>query len=270
MPADVFAARTALVTGATRGIGYETARRLLLAGATVVLHARTPVGAMTCIERLAEGGADVRLAKVAVADFGDLGQVAQMADEVAAAYPALDLLVNNAAMAGPARRTLTSAGHEVTWQVNYLAHFLLTRTLAGPLAAAHGSRVVNVSSSLHRRGRIAWRDPSRPRRYSGLAAYAQSQLALTVFAKALADRGQTAVSLHPGTIATRMLPLYGHRGHPVGEGAAAVLNLCHPGHPVDSGAYYDHLTAIRPGRAALEHDAARRLWDLSSELLSGV
>lgn len=266
MSDPVYTSRTALVTGATAGIGYETALRLAKAGATVVVHARTPQRGQETIDRMVEDGADPRRLTTVVADFTDLGQVRAMAAEVADGQPSIDLLVNNAAMAGPERRTLTEDGHEITWQVNYLAHFLLTRLLAAPLAAVPGSRVVNVSSSLHRTGNIDWTDLTRARRYSRVAVYAQSQLALTVFSKALAERGQTAVSLHPGMIDTALLPLYGTTGRPVGEGAAAVLNLCHPGHHVDNGAYYDHLTAAQPGPGALDRRSPRRLWNLSTTL----
>lgn len=266
MSDPVYASRSALVTGATDGIGYETALRLAKDGAAVIVHARTARRGEETVERMVKEGADPRQLTTAVADFADLAQVRTMAAEVAAKHPGLDLLVNNAGMAGPERRTLTDEGNEVTWQVNYLAHFLLTRLLAASLAARANSRVVNVSSSLHRTGNIDWTDIARARRYSRVAVYAQSQLALTVFAKALAERGQTAVSVHPGTIETRLLPLYGSTGRPVGEGAAAVLNLCHPGHAIDNGAYYDHLTVTTPGPGALDQRSPRRLWNLSTAL----
>ncbi|MGC0420067.1 SDR family NAD(P)-dependent oxidoreductase [Embleya sp. AB8] len=266
MSESVYSSRTALVTGATDGIGYETALRLAVGGAEVVVHAVDDTHAQAAVERMVADGADRRTLTTAVADFTDLGQVRAMAAEIAAAHPRLDLLVNNAAIAGPERRTLTEDGNEVTWQVNYLAHFLLTRVLEASLAAASDSRVVNVSSSLHRTGNIDWTDLTRARRYSRVAVYAQSQLALAVFAKALAERGQGAVSLHPGTIDTALLPLYGRVGRPVGEGAAAVLNLCHPEHEVVNGGYYDHLTAAEPGPGVLDKRSPRRLWNVSSTL----
>ncbi|NEE35780.1 short-chain dehydrogenase, partial [Streptomyces sp. SID7982] len=89
------------------------------------------------------------------------------------------------------------------FQVNFLAHYLLTHLLEPALTADPGGRVVNVSSSLHRAGSIQWNDVNRTKRYSRLAAYAQSQLALTVFA---ADPRVTAVSVHPGVCVTSLLP----------------------------------------------------------------
>lgn len=74
------------------------------------------------------------------------------------------------------------------------------------------------------------------------------------------------MSLHPGTIETKLLPLYGNSGRPIGEGAAAVLNLCHPDHEVADGGYYDHLTEAQPGPGALDQRSPRRLWNLSTAL----
>ncbi|MGW9433995.1 SDR family NAD(P)-dependent oxidoreductase, partial [Streptomyces decoyicus] len=125
-------------------------------------------------------------------------------------------------------------------------------------------RGVNVSSSLHRTASIQWSDPHRARRYSRLAAYAQSQLALTVFA---ADPRVTAVSVHPGICETELLPLYAIDGGPAAEGAAHVVRLCDPATEIVNGAYYDRDQRVEPAQAATEDRTVRRLSKLADQLI---
>ncbi|MER5972673.1 SDR family NAD(P)-dependent oxidoreductase [Streptomyces sp. NPDC002055] len=202
--------RTVLVTGATSGIGHQTARLLAERGATVLLHGRTAEEAHAAVDRLVTLS-DVPAERLCVhgADFSRLKEVEQLAARVMTEHPHLDVLVNNAGMAPPEQHTVTADGNEIAFQVNFLAHYLLTRLLEPALTSDSGGRVVNVSSALHRTGSIQWNDPNRTRRYSRLATYAQSQLTLTVFA---ADPRITAVSVHPGICATGLLPLYAHEG----------------------------------------------------------
>ncbi|MFG2712207.1 SDR family NAD(P)-dependent oxidoreductase [Streptomyces goshikiensis] len=257
--------RTVLVTGATAGIGYETARLLARRGAVVLLHGRTAGEAQAATDRLiATDGIGSGLLRPLAADFVRLEEVEKLARAVVREYPRLDVLVNNAAIAAPERHTLTADGNEVAFQVNFLAHYLLTHLLEPALTSGPGGRVVNVSSSLHRTGAIQWNDPQRVRRYSRLAAYAQSQLALTVFA---ADPRVTAVSVHPGVCATDLLPLYGHEGAPAAEGAHHVVRLCDPATEIVNGAYYDRSERVAPAPAATEDRTVRRLNKLADLLV---
>lgn len=257
--------RTVLVTGATAGIGYETARLLAWSGAVVLLHGRTAEEAQAATDRLiaADGIASGQLRPLA-ADFVRLEEVENLAHAVVREYPHLDVLVNNAAIAAPERHTLTPDGNEVAFQVNFLAHYLLTNLLEPALTSDPGGRVVNVSSSLHRTGAIQWNDPQRLRRYSRLAAYAQSQLALTVFA---ADPRVTAVSVNPGVCATGLLALYGHEGAPATEGARHVVRLCDPATDIVNGAYYDRSERVAPAPAATEDRTVKRLNKLADLLV---
>ncbi|WP_405527448.1 SDR family NAD(P)-dependent oxidoreductase [Streptomyces avidinii] len=257
--------RTVLVTGATAGIGYETARLLARRGAVVLLHGRTPEEARAATDRLiATDGIDSGLLRPLAADFVRLEEVENLAHAVVREYPRLDVLVNNAAIAAPERHTLTADGNEVAFQVNFLAHYLLTNLLEPALTSDPGGRVVNVSSSLHRTGAIQWNDPQRVRRYSRLAAYAQSQLALTVFA---ADPRVTAVSVNPGVCATGLLPLYGHEGAPAAEGAQHLVQLCDPAIEIVNGAYYDRSERVAPAPAATEDRTVKRLNKLADLLV---
>ncbi|MFI9723699.1 SDR family NAD(P)-dependent oxidoreductase [Streptomyces sp. NPDC052396] len=257
--------RTVLVTGATSGIGWETARLLAEGGATVLVHAPDQASGEDAVARLTAAGADGKLLHPTVADFSRLDEVRAMAAWVADRFPVLDVLVNNAAVAAPERRTLTADGHELALQVNFLAAYLLTRELSGPLSARPGSRVIHVSSSMHRTASIAWNDINRARRYSRVAAYAQSQLALTIFARSSAD--WTSVSVHPGVCDTALLPMYAHEGDSPAEGAARVVRLCDPATELEPGAYYDR-TALSPvAPVALEERTVRRLCKLAGRLV---
>jgi NAD(P)-dependent dehydrogenase (short-subunit alcohol dehydrogenase family) len=122
---------------------------------------------------------------------------------------------------------------------------------------------------LHRGGQILWNDLERRRRYSQLAVYAQSKLALTMFTRALARFWQhdyTAVSVHPGVYDSALLPLYGRPGRSPVDGAVAVARLCAPETKVVNGAYYDRVVAAEPSRLVEDARSLTRLWKLSSRL----
>ncbi|MFD4370920.1 SDR family NAD(P)-dependent oxidoreductase [Streptomyces sp. NPDC058486] len=257
--------RTVLVTGATSGIGYQTARLLAERGATVLVHGRTAEEALAATDRLISlAGIDAARLRPFGADFTRLEEVERLAHRVLAEHPRIDVLVNNAGMAAPERHTVTPDGNEIAFQVNFLAHYLLTHLLEPALTGGTGGRVVNVSSSLHRTGSIQWNDPNRVRRYSRLAAYAQSQLALTVFA---ADPRVTAVSVHPGICATSLLPLYAHEGVSPADGAAHVVRLCDPATEIVNGAYYDRDHRVAPAPVAQEERTVKRLTKLADLLV---
>jgi NAD(P)-dependent dehydrogenase (short-subunit alcohol dehydrogenase family) len=260
---------TVLLTGTTDGIGFETARLLAAKGCTVIAHARTREESEESCKRLIGSGVDSRRLQPVIADFTELRQVAEMATTVATACPRLDVLVNNAGTPGPPVRLITTDGHEQTWQVNFLAPYLLTRLLEDCLNRSEVSRVVNVSSSLHRGGRINWNDLNWKRRYNRGAAYAQSKLALTMMTNALTEfrpKVREAVSVHPGIIATGMLPIYSLRGRPITEGAEPVARLADPGTKVLNGGYYDGRLPAKVAASAVVQDDVRKLWDLSERL----
>jgi NAD(P)-dependent dehydrogenase (short-subunit alcohol dehydrogenase family) len=263
---------TVLITGGTDGIGYETVRRFVDDDATVYLHAPDQASGEQAMTRLVTDGAEPRRLNLVVADFTSLAEVAHLAHMLAPAVPQLDVLINNTAIVGPERRTFTADGHEVTFQVNYLAAYLLTTKLAPNLASARG-RVVNVSSVRHRGGNIGWNDLARKGQYSPLAMYAQSKLALTMHTRSLAEASGAsiiALSVHPGTFATRLLPLYGHAGRPAEEAAPILATLSSRDCAVVDGGFYDGLE-LAPAAALVENPRARnRLEKLSTRLLGSV
>jgi NAD(P)-dependent dehydrogenase (short-subunit alcohol dehydrogenase family) len=258
--------RIVLVTGAGTGIGLETARRLAGAGNCVILHARTADEAEQALEDLVKAGIDLLLLKTVVADFARLDEVRDLAGRIAHEHPRLDVLINNAATVGPEHRVVTSDGHELTFQVNYLASYLLTRLLWEPLTAG---RVVNVSSSLHRSGHVHWGDLNYTARYASVAAYAQSKLALTMFTRAMAAYargGPSAVAVHPGIVATRLTRIYRRAGGPVGEAADVLAHLAAYGSAADNGMYYHGLAPSQPAQLVRDRKSVERLWKLSARL----
>lgn len=184
--------RTALVTGASAGLGVETVRALQAAGAEVV-------GAVRDLDK-ARGMVDCDLVQV---DLSDLESVRKGAAEAAARLPRIDLLVNNAGvMAPPLSRT--AQGFELQLGTNHLGHFVWTTALLPQLG--EGARVVNVSSRGHLRSPIRWDDPHfrDESAYEKWTAYGQSKTANVLFSVGLAARGVTSYSLHPGVIMTEL------------------------------------------------------------------
>jgi NAD(P)-dependent dehydrogenase (short-subunit alcohol dehydrogenase family) len=197
--------RIVVLTGATSGIGLETARALASARATLALVSRDRSKSDEVVRRLrAESGNP--LVEGHVADLSSLAEVRRVSGELLDRYPAIHVLVNNAG-ALYTRREETVEGIERTWALNVLAPFLLTHLLLDRMIASAPARVVNVASTAHARGRLNLADPEGKARYSGFGAYSQSKLALVMETYELARRldgtGVTANSLHPGFVATR-------------------------------------------------------------------
>jgi NAD(P)-dependent dehydrogenase (short-subunit alcohol dehydrogenase family) len=192
--------RVAVVTGATSGLGTETAIELARRGAHVVLTARDAGRGETALAAVRAVGS----AEVASLDLADLSTVRAFADRFAGAYDRLDLLVNNAGvMATPAGRT--ADGFELQMGINHLGHFVLTGRLLPLLLGTSGSRVVTVASQAHRLGRLNPDDLNRERRrYLRWPAYSDSKLANLLFAFELSRRlvavgaGTASLAAHPG------------------------------------------------------------------------
>jgi NAD(P)-dependent dehydrogenase (short-subunit alcohol dehydrogenase family) len=201
------AGRTAVVTGANSGIGFETARALAQKGATVVLACRSPEKGEQALERIRRESpaAKVSLAKL---DLADLDSVAACARALAERFDRLDLLINNAGVMVPPL-SHTRQGFELQFGTNHLGHFALTGRLMPLLAGAPRARVVVLSSVIVNHAQLDLGDLQfERRRYRRWAAYGQSKLANLMFALELARRldaarsGVAAVAAHPGGTAT--------------------------------------------------------------------
>ena len=197
--------KVCVVTGASSGIGRVTALGLAERGATVVLVCRNEEWGAPVLEEIERRGA-AGTATLLSADLSSQRQVRAVAAAFLARFDRLDVLVNNAGIAGWGTRLLTEDGLETTFAVNHLAPFLLTGLLLDRLKASAPARVITVSSAAHRNFALDFDDLQGERRYSGFGAYSRSKLANILFTRELSRRlegtGVTANCLHPGVVAT--------------------------------------------------------------------
>jgi len=264
--------KTVLVTGATDGIGRETARQLLARGLRVLVHGRSQSKAEQHARELAAGQPGAQ----AVAVWGDLSsmrQIVALAEQVRELAPSLDVLINNAGVFEK-RRHLTEDGFEKTMAVNHFAPYLLTRRLLTATQAAPAGRIVVVSSIAHESAELALDDLTFSTGYDGYGAYAASKLANILFTRALAERlGGTRVTvnaLHPGVIGTKLLRAgFGMGGAPVEEGARTSVYLA-TSDAVEgvSGRYFIDCREVKPSPQARDHTLAEGLWRESERLLA--
>jgi NAD(P)-dependent dehydrogenase (short-subunit alcohol dehydrogenase family) len=220
---------TILITGATDGIGRQTALDLAATGANLIVHGRSAAKLERLVEELGRVGGHGEIATIR-ADLGDLDQVHALARELLERFAGLDVLLNNAGVFMNEYVT-TPQGHETTWAVNVLAPILLSHLLLPRLRESEeGGRVVNVSSVAHNRGTPSWDEVDSPRGFDPYAAYARSKLALTLLTVELARRvGERPllVSLHPGVVSTKLLTAgFGMQGpDSLRDGAATSVYL---------------------------------------------
>jgi len=197
------------VTGANSGLGYVTARELARKGARVVLACRDEVRGREAVARVIAQvpSADVELRLL---DLASLDDIRCFADGIHAAYPSLDLLINNAGVMAIPRRE-TADGFELQFGTNHLGHFALTGLLLAQLINTPDARVVTVSSTAHRPGKIDFDDLMHERSYHRWRVYSDTKLANLLFAfelqrrLAAIDARLISVAAHPGTAATNLV-----------------------------------------------------------------
>lgn len=288
--------KTAVVTGANSGIGFEAAKVLAQRGATVVLACRNPVKARNALDSIRTAAPDADVSTLEM-DLNSLASVREAADALLAERPVIDLLVNNAGVT-LLPYGLTEDGFERHFGVNYLGHFAFTGLVLGAVTAADAGRIVTVGSNAHRLGKIDFDDLGFTKGYKPLRAYARSKLANLLFAFELQRRleaaGTSAQSLaaHPGGANTEILESIG----PVKQGIKRVIDYI-PNPIVHSarkgalptlraaadpaskgGEYYGPAGLLKmtgppvlvtSSAASRRGETAERLWDLS-EKLTGI
>ena len=266
-----------LVTGATSGIGLETAGSLAELGATVIITGRNEdIGkkVVSDIKNRTGNG----FIELLIADFASQAEVRRLASEVKERYDRLDVLINNAGLYQP-DHTLTADGVELTFAVNYLAPFLLTHELVDLLSKGAPSRVINMSSSFHVRGKINFDDINFTKDYSGMQAYMNTKLALLHFTYQMAENiqelGITVNAVHPGIVKTnlprqrgfysfllRLLPFITAK-----KGAETSIYLASSPDVRDiTGKYFVKKKPKETSEASYDMEVRKKLWELSSKL----
>ena len=266
-----------LVTGATDGLGRALAAELARAGATVLVHGRDPERIADTIKEVtaaaAEAGEPAAGDRVRgyQADLSSLAGVRELAGQVIAAEPRLDVLVNNAGiggdMPGGGARQESGDGYELRFAVNYLATYALTRLLLPLLRASAPSRIVNVASIGQQA--IDFSDVMLTKDYNGMRAYRQSKLAQVLFTFDLAAEldpdGVTVNALHPATfMPTKIVssPI-----STIAQGVEATLRLiAAPDAETGTGRFYNSLDEGRANDQAYDLAARRQLRELSKQL----
>jgi NAD(P)-dependent dehydrogenase (short-subunit alcohol dehydrogenase family) len=265
-------ARVVLITGSTDGIGRAAARVLAAAGMHVIVHGRSKVKVDAALATLRDElpGASGMIEGVAF-DLSTLAGVRRGAAAVLELAPELHVLVNNAGVFAT-ERVVTADQLELSFAVNYVAPFALTELLiprleASAEAAGVPSRVIDVASIAHTRGRIHDDDLQLARAFTGYAAYAQSKLAIVMHAISLAERHSpdklVAYAMHPGVIATKLLRTgFGPvQGASVEQGGRAIAQLAGGERTSEpSGSYFSDGVATPASASARDAAVRERLW----------
>jgi NAD(P)-dependent dehydrogenase (short-subunit alcohol dehydrogenase family) len=275
--------KVVMVTGATNGIGLETAKALAAMGATIVGVGRSPQKCADTAAAITNATGNSKV-EFLVADLSVQSQVRQLAQTFKQEYSRLDVLLNNAG-AFFARREESKDGIEMTWALNHLSYFLLTDLLLDMLKAGASTRIVNVSSEAHGRAKaIHFDDVEFKHGYSGWAAYGHSKLANVMFTYELARRleGTTVTTnvLHPGFVATG----FGHNNgglmrtgmnvvqkiaakRPEQGAQTSIYLASSPAVEGVSGQYFVDSKAARSNEASYDVAAQQRLWKLSEQMV---
>jgi NAD(P)-dependent dehydrogenase (short-subunit alcohol dehydrogenase family) len=286
--------RIAVITGATGGLGYETALALAGAGAAVVLTGRNEAKGRRAIEEIRSQFPTARISYEDL-DLAKLASVAAFVDRFNSAHSSLDLLINNAGVMSLPKRQETADGFEMQFGTNYLGHYALTARLLPLLRRGAHPRVVNLSSLAHRSGAINFSDLQGTRSYSPWRTYCQSKLAMLMFAIELQRRSDAAGwglmsnAAHPGYARTDLIPngpgakgflsriskaLQPLMSHSAAEGALPTLFAATSPRAEPAGYYgpdwfYELKGPPVPAKImpqAMDEATAARLWEVSAAL----
>ena len=278
--------KTALITGANSGIGKMTTLELAKQGYHIVMLCRNRVKAeaarMEIIQETNNENIDIVLC-----DLGIMNNIQEAAKTIRMNYSKLDLLVNNAGMLPDSKRKTTDEGLEVTFAVNHLSYFLLTRELMPLLKNADSARIINVASEAHRYGRFVPHNLQFEKGYMTYKAYGNSKLFNIMFTQRLAREiqgtGITAYSLHPGVVDTNfaansdsIFSKFFNLGRffmiSPEKGAETTNYLCtEPGIEHLNGEYFVKKKPVKPQiKAATDDVSCDLLWQKSEEILESV
>jgi NAD(P)-dependent dehydrogenase (short-subunit alcohol dehydrogenase family) len=268
-----------VITGATGGIGLAAAEALATRGAQLTIIARSEARATVAVRRIEAAGGNGVVVDPLFADLASQSSVRQLAAQLLSRYPRIDVLVNNAGAVYPKRR-LSDDGIELTWALNHLAPFLLTKLLLERIKDSRPARIVTTASGAHNGATIPFDDIDGARSLGrGFRRYGQTKLANILFTVELARRlegtGVTANCFHPGVVATGFSPYHGPAARAAmklarpfmrspAKGAETLVWLVDSPTVEDlSGRYFMDEQLTTPSEEAQDVEAARRLWELS-------
>lgn len=277
--------KTAVITGANSGIGKITALELAKGGYQVVMICRNQEKALAAKEEIAEETGNNNL-HIEICDLSLMGNIVEAAEHIRENHPAIDILVNNAGLLPQSERQTTAEGLELTFAVNHLAYFLLSRELLPALKRAESARIVNVASEAHKSGMFDPGNLQLKNGYSTVKAYGNSKLFNIMFTRQLHRelRGtdMTTFCLHPGVVNTNFASdsdSFFARLFDLGrlfmlspeKGASTSVYLCtEPGIEHLSGRYFIKSKPAKPSGIARNDEACKKLWDMSQDLVSEV
>jgi NAD(P)-dependent dehydrogenase (short-subunit alcohol dehydrogenase family) len=270
--AETLEGKVVMITGSTDGLGREVAIRLGNLGAHVLVHGRNLERGQQVVDEINAGPGTARFYR---ADLGSLAEVHELASAVRRDHEELHILINNAGIGSGASadgtRPLSTDGHELVFQVNYLSHYLLTHELMPLIRAGAPSRIINVASAGQRP--INFDDVMMEHNYNPSNAYTQSKLAQILFTFELADvlKGTqvTVNALHPASFmdTTLVRQAGAEPRSSVSEGADAVMNIAVDKEFAErTGVYMNGMREARANAQAYDHEARRKLDDLSRRL----
>jgi NAD(P)-dependent dehydrogenase (short-subunit alcohol dehydrogenase family) len=282
---DDMTGKLVVITGGNAGIGKETAVGLASKGAHIVLTSRDAARGADAVTEIKQRSGNDKVDEMML-DLASLASVRAFAAAFLDRYDRLDVLIDNAGLVLASRR-VTEDGNEMTFQVNHLGHFLLTELLRDRLIASAPSRVIVVASDAHKSARhgLDFDDLQSAHRYRSFGVYGKTKLANILFTRELARRlagtGVTVNSVHPGFVASRfgrdgdtgligklMMPLARPFALNATQGAQTSIYLASdPAVEGITGAYWVKSAPVEPSDAALDDDAARKLWDISEQLV---
>ncbi len=270
-----------MVTGATSGIGYYTAREIARMGAQLIIVGRDQTRCITTVRTIQRETGNPGV-EYLVADLSSQAQIRSAAKKFDEKHDHLDILVNNAGLASLLRKVSVD-GIELTFAVNHLAHFLLTNLLIGALKNSLSARVVNVTSGAHYSEQLDFDNLQLKKSFFIYRAYGRSKLANVLFtyelARRMAGTHVTSNALSPGIVATDIwkkvnwlltpfiTPVIQHLGQPPLDGAQTSIYLAtSPEVEGVTGKYFTHKKPVQSSAYSYSLEAAKRLWEVSEQL----
>jgi NAD(P)-dependent dehydrogenase (short-subunit alcohol dehydrogenase family) len=263
-----------MITGATDGIGKQTAIELALKNATIILHGRNN-------DRLLKTKSEITTVtnnnsiEIISSDLSSLKQTKILANEISSKFNRIDVLINNAGVYLKERK-LTKDGIEKTLATNHLSHFLLTNLLLDLLKQNGSSRIINVSSVAHTRARLDFDNINSEKSFDAYNAYAVSKLANVLFAYKLASQlkntGVTVNALHPGVINTKLLRGgFKIKGNTLSEGAETPVYLA-SSEEVEgvTGKYFVKKRETESAKLSYDENIQEEMWEVSEQMIKNA